>query len=51
MQHELDHLDGVLAVDRAVDDRSLLFQDAYAANKTFYDAQVGEGGGIKCKWR
>jgi peptide deformylase len=40
LQHEIDHLDGILAVDRAVDRYALVMRAAYDANRAFYDAQV-----------
>jgi len=40
LQHEIDHLDGVLAVDRAVDRDSLVMRAAYDANREYYDAMV-----------
>jgi peptide deformylase len=40
LQHELDHLDGVLAVDRALDQESLVMRAAYDANREYFDAQV-----------
>jgi peptide deformylase len=40
LQHEIDHLDGVLAVDRALDREAIVMQRVYTANRAFYDAQV-----------
>ena len=40
LQHEIDHLDGILAVDRAVDRYALVMRAAYDANRAYYDAQV-----------
>ncbi|HEX2832882.1 MAG TPA: peptide deformylase [Thermoanaerobaculia bacterium] len=40
LQHELDHLDGVLAVDRALDPESLVLRAAYDANREYHDARV-----------
>jgi peptide deformylase len=40
LQHELDHLDGILAVDRALDRDSLVLRAAYDANRDYYDATV-----------
>jgi peptide deformylase len=40
LQHEIDHLDGVLAVDRAMDKESLIMRAAYDANRELFDAQV-----------
>jgi peptide deformylase len=38
LQHELDHLDGVLAVDRS---RELVVRKEYERNRAYFDAQVG----------
>jgi peptide deformylase len=40
LQHEIDHLDGILAVDRALDRDAIIMQPVYAANREYYDAQV-----------
>ena len=40
LQHEIDHLDGVLAVDRAIDAQSLVMRAEYERNREFFDAQV-----------
>ena len=40
LQHEIDHLDGILAVDRALDRDSLVMQRVYAANREYYDSMV-----------
>ncbi len=40
LQHELDHLDGVLATDRALDTRSIIYRTAFAANPTCFQQQV-----------
>jgi len=41
LQHELDHLDGVLAVDRAANPESdIVARDEYLANRGYYDRQV-----------
>ena len=41
LQHELDHLDGVLAVDRAeAPDTDIVPRDEYLANRAHYDRQV-----------
>lgn len=37
LQHELDHLDGILAVDRA---RELVMRKEYERNRAYFDAQV-----------
>ena len=40
LQHELDHLDGVLAVDLALDARSLIYRSAFNADPDFFQRQV-----------
>jgi peptide deformylase len=40
LQHELDHLDGILAVDRAIDRDALVMRAVYEANCEMFDAQV-----------
>jgi peptide deformylase len=40
LQHEIDHLDGILAVDRALDRGSLVMKAAYNANRELYDGTV-----------
>lgn len=40
LQHELDHLDGVLAVDRAEPGESLLLREVYERMRGHFDAQV-----------
>ena len=40
LQHEIDHLDGILAVDRAIDRESLVMRAVYEARRQEFDAQV-----------
>ena len=40
LQHEIDHLDGVLAVDRAAGKDALIMRAAYDANREYFDARV-----------
>lgn len=40
LQHEIDHLDGVLAVDRAIDVQSLVMRREYERNREYLDAMV-----------
>ena len=40
LQHEIDHLDGVLAVDRAIDPESLVMRREYERNREYFDAKV-----------
>ncbi|MDQ3281049.1 MAG: peptide deformylase [Acidobacteriota bacterium] len=40
LQHEIDHLDGILAVDRALGRDALVMRGAYDANREYYEALV-----------
>ncbi len=40
LQHEVDHLNGVLAVDRALDRESIIARKIYEERKAFFDSQV-----------
>jgi peptide deformylase len=40
LQHEVDHLNGILAVDRAIDHDSLIARAVYESQRDFFDAQV-----------
>ncbi len=40
LQHEIDHLDGILAVDRAVDRQSLVSREVFEANRDAFARQV-----------
>lgn len=40
VQHEIDHLDGILALDRAVDASSIVAREVYERNRNEFDAQV-----------
>jgi len=40
LQHEIDHLDGILALDRALDTEALLWRGVYESNRTHFDALV-----------
>ena len=40
MQHEVDHLQGVLAVDHALDKDALIARKVYEEQKEFFDRQV-----------
>jgi peptide deformylase len=40
IQHEMDHLDGVLATDRALDANSLVAREQFLSNPSFYFGQV-----------
>jgi peptide deformylase len=40
LQHELDHLDGVLAIDRALDRESVVYRAAFAADPAYFRSLV-----------
>jgi len=40
LQHELDHLDGILAVDRAVDRDSLVLREVFDAQRDYFAKKV-----------
>ena len=40
LQHEIDHLDGVLAIDRALDQESVVLREVYESNRDYYGAIV-----------
>ena len=40
LQHEIDHLDGILAVDRAVDENAIIERSDYERHRTHYDSMV-----------
>jgi peptide deformylase len=40
LQHEIDHLDGILAIDRAQDRNSIISRDVYQLRKKEFDTQV-----------
>ena len=40
LQHEIDHLDGILAVDRALDAESLVMRGQYEKDREYFDAKV-----------
>lgn len=42
LQHEIDHLDGILAVDRAVDRDSLVMRSAFEARRDYFALQVDD---------
>lgn len=44
LQHEIDHLDGVLAVDHAVDRDSLVSRETFEADVPYYLQQVSYRG-------
>ena len=40
LQHEVDHLNGVLAIDHALDRDAVIARSVYEARRDFFDAQV-----------
>lgn len=40
MQHEIDHLDGILATDRQEGEDGLISRTVYEANRQYFDCQV-----------
>jgi peptide deformylase len=40
LQHEIDHLDGILAVDRALDRDAIVARALYLARREYFDRQV-----------
>ncbi len=40
IQHEMDHLDGILAIDRAITNRDILYKEEYEKNKRHYESLV-----------
>jgi peptide deformylase len=40
LQHEIDHLEGVLAIDHAIDKRSIISRAVYEAERPWFDKQV-----------
>jgi len=40
LQHEIDHLDGILAIDRAIEASDIIYKSEYSMNRAYYDAMV-----------
>jgi peptide deformylase len=40
LQHEIDHLDGVLAIDRAIEASDIIYKAEYSRNRAYYDTMV-----------
>jgi len=51
LQHEMDHLDGILAVDRALDRESLVMREVFEAQRAHFSRQVDYviGGEMRIK--
>lgn len=39
LQHEIDHLDGIMAIDRAIDTKGIIYKTEYHKNKKMYESQ------------
>lgn len=40
LQHEIDHLDGILAVDKAITLQDIIYRSEYEKNKDYYESKV-----------
>ena len=40
LQHEIDHLDGILAIDRAIDRDSIVLREVFEAGRSYFEQQV-----------
>jgi len=40
LQHELDHLDGILAIDRAINSEGIIYRSVYEQNREYFEKQV-----------
>ena len=40
LQHEIDHCDGILSVDRALGNDAVIYRTVYEANKAHFDSLV-----------
>jgi peptide deformylase len=40
LQHEIDHLDGILAIDRAIEKIDIIYKNEYVKNRDYYDKTV-----------
>jgi peptide deformylase len=49
LQHEIDHLDGILAVDRALDARSIVHRRVFAADPAWFRGQVDDAPALFLK--
>lgn len=39
-QHEIDHLDGILMVDRAISSKDIIYKKVYKQNRKYFNRQV-----------
>jgi peptide deformylase len=42
LQHEIDHLDGIMAIDKAIDAKSIIYKSEYEQNREFYQKMTNE---------
>lgn len=53
LQHEIDHLDGILAIDRAIDRESIIMRETYYRMREhfrkFVDYEIGVGSALPMK--
>ena len=42
LQHEIDHLDGIMAIDKAIDAKSIIYKSEYNQNREFYQKMTNE---------
>ena len=40
LQHEIDHLNGILSPDRAIDNKSIVLRNVFKQNKKYFQQQV-----------
>ena len=40
LQHEIDHLDGIMAIDRVVDVKDIIYKSEFEKSKGFYESKV-----------
>jgi len=40
LQHEINHLDGILAVDKAINPQDIIYRSEYEKNKDYFEAKV-----------
>jgi peptide deformylase len=49
LQHEIDHLDGILAIDRAIDRESIILRETYSLMQKHFRRLVDYEIGVVCK--
>jgi peptide deformylase len=40
LQHELDHLDGILAIDRTIDSKDIIYKSEFEKERSYYESKV-----------